>query len=262
MSSADQAAEPFRFDRGRLTLLLVPIGALIVMANIGTALAPTLVNHHPALLITLDARNRHLLLVVAAGIGAVPFFAIGFFRLLISDPLFFLLGRWYGEPAMQWLEAKAGKGATKQLRWIERKFARDGYPLVAIMPNNAICLFAGSSGMRPRTFWTLNVLGTIGRLVFFWYLGKALHDPLTRFLDWVQRYQWPLLALSVGIVMVQAFRSQSRGEIEPISAIEDEIEALTIEAAEPPADAAKPTEAGTTADDDNRVADDENNDVR
>ncbi len=113
------------------------------------------------------------------------------------------------------------------------------------MPNNAICLFAGSSGMRPRTFWTLNVLGTIGRLVFFWYLGKALHDPLTRFLDWVQRYQWPLLALSVGIVMVQAFRSQSRGEIEPISAIEDEIEALTIEAAEPPADAAKPTEAGT-----------------
>ncbi len=93
------------------------------------------------------------------------------------------------------------------------------------MPNNAICLFAGSSGMRPRTFWTLNVLGTIGRLVFFWYLGKALHDPLTRFLDWVQRYQWPLLALSVGIVMVQAFRSQSRGEIEPISAIEDEIEA-------------------------------------
>jgi hypothetical protein len=69
VSSADQAAEPFRFDRGRLTLLLVPIGALIVMANIGTALAPTLVNHHPALLITLDARNRHLLLVVAAGIG-------------------------------------------------------------------------------------------------------------------------------------------------------------------------------------------------
>ena len=167
-----------------------------------------------------------------------------------------------GDRAMQWLEAKAGKGATKQLRWIERKFARYGYPLVAIMPNNAICLFAGSSGMRPRTFWTLNVLGTIGRLVFFWYLGKALHEPLTRFLDWVQRYQWPLLALSVGIVMLQAFRSQSRGEIEPISAIEDEIEALTIEAAEPPADAAKPTEAGTTADDDNRVADDENNDVR
>ena len=248
MSSADQAAEPFRFDRGRLTLLLVPIGALVVMANVGTALAPTLVNHHPALLITLDARNRHLLLVVAAGIGAVPFFAIGFFRLLISDPLFFLLGRWYGEPAMQWLEAKAGKGATRQLRWIERKFARYGYPLVAIMPNNAICLFAGSSGMRPRTFWTLNVLGTIGRLVFFWYLGKALHDPLSTFLDWVQRYQWPLLAVSVGIVMVQTFRAQGRGEIEPISAIEDEIEALSIETSTPPADPVQP--------------DDENRDVR
>ncbi len=227
MSSADQASEPVQFDRRRLTLLLTPIGILLVMANVGTALAPTLVNHHPVVLITLDARNRHLLLVVAAGIAAAPFFAIGFVRLLVSDPLFFLLGRWYGEPALQWLEAKAGTGATRQLRWIERKFGKYGYPLVAIMPNNAICLFAGSSGMRPRTFWTLNIVGTIGRLVFIWYLGKALKDPLTTFLDWVQRYQWPLLALSVGFVMIQAYRAQSRGEIEPISAIEDEIEALT-----------------------------------
>ena len=63
-----------------------------------------------SLLITLDARNRHLLLVVAAGIGAVPFFAIGFFRLLISDPLFFLLGRWYGEPATAVARGQGGEG--------------------------------------------------------------------------------------------------------------------------------------------------------
>ena len=170
---------PSQFDRRRLTLLLVPIGILVVMANVGTALAPTLVNHHPVLLITLDARNRHLLFVVAAGIDAAPFFLVGFFRLLVSDPLFFLLGRWYGEPAMQWLEAKAGKGSTRQLRWLERKFGKFGYPLVAVMPNNAICLFAGTSGMRPRTFWTLNIVGTIGRLIFIWFLGKALKDPLT-----------------------------------------------------------------------------------
>ena len=87
--------------------------------------------------------------------------------------------------------------------------------------------------MRPRTFWTLNMLGTIGRLVFIWFLGKALKDPLTTFLDWVQRYQWPLLALSVGMVMVQAFRAQGRGEIERPRTMEDEIEALAIEAAEP-----------------------------
>jgi len=232
VSSADQAAEanqPPHFDRGRLTLLLVPIGLLLVAANVGTALAPTLVNHHPALLITLDARNRHLLLVVAGGIGAIPFFTIGFFRLLVSDPLFFLLGRWYGEPALQWLESTGGTGATRQLRWIERKFGKYGYPLVAIMPNNVICMFAGSSGIRPRTFWTLNVLGTIGRLVFFWYVGKAFQDPLSTFLDWVQRYQWPLVAISLAVVGAQVYRSMSRGEIEPISKIEDQIEALSTE---------------------------------
>jgi membrane protein DedA with SNARE-associated domain len=254
VSSADQAAEPFQFDRRRLTLLLVPIGILVVMANVGTALAPTLVNHHPVLLITLDARNRHLLLVVAAGIDAAPFFLVGFFRLLVSDPLFFLLGRWYGEPAMQWLEAKAGKGSTRQLRWLERKFGKFGYPLVAVMPNNAICLFAGTSGMRPRTFWTLNIVGTIGRLIFIWFLGKALKDPLTTFLDWVQRYQWPLLALSVAVVMIQAFRAQGRGEIESLVKVEDEIEALATD--DPPHD------DNPVADDDNTVADDDNTDVR
>ncbi len=247
MSSADQATEPepFRFDRRRLTLLLVPIGILVVMANVGTALAPTLVNHHPALLITLDARNRHLLLVVGAGIDPLPFFVIGFFRLLVSDPLFFLLGRWYGEPALLWLEAKAGKGSTRQLRWIERKFAKYGYPLVALMPNNAICLFAGTSGMRPRTFWTLNILGTLGRLTFFWFLGQALKEPLETFLGWVQRYQWPLLGLSIAVVMIQAYKAQGRGELEAVSKVEDEIEALATGA---PADGALADGAPADAD--------------
>jgi hypothetical protein len=104
------------------------------------------------------------------------------------------------------------------------------------MPNNLVCLFAGASGMRPRLFWTLNVLGTIGRLIFIWFLGRALEEPLGYVLDFIQRYQWPLLGLSVAIVVFQAGRAQARGEIERIETIEDEIqaetEALTDEAAE------------------------------
>jgi membrane protein DedA with SNARE-associated domain len=228
VSSADQATEPPQFDRRRLTLLLVPIGVLVVMANVGTALAPTLVNNHPVWLIMLDSRNRHLLLVVAADIDPLPYFVIGFFRLIASDPLFFLLGRWYGEGALKWLEHKAGTGATRQLRWVERVFGKIGAPLVALMPNNLVCLFAGASGMRPRVFWTLNILGTIGRLIFIWFLGRALEEPLGYVLDFIQRYQWPLLGLSVAIVVFQAGRAQARGEIEPIDKIEDEIEAETL----------------------------------
>ena len=227
VSSADQAIEPPRFDRRRLTLLLVPIGILVVMANVGTALAPTLVNHHPVWLITLDARNRHLLLVVAADIDPLPYFLIGFVRLLVSDPLFFLLGRWYGEGALKWLESKGGTGATRQLRWVERVFGKIGAPLVAVMPNNLVCLFAGASGMRPRLFWTLNILGTICRLIFVWFLGRALEEPLGYVLDFIQRYQWPLLGLSVAIVVFQAGRAGARGEIELIEKIEDEIQAET-----------------------------------
>jgi len=228
VSSADQAIEPPRFDRRRLTLLLVPIGILVVMANVGTALAPPLVNNHPVWLITLDSRSRHLLLVVAADIDPLPYFVIGFLRLIVSDPLFFLLGRWYGEGALRWLEAKGGTGATRQLRWVERVFTKIGAPLVAVMPNNLVCMFAGASGMRPRVFWTLNVLGTIGRLIVIWFLARALEEPLSHVLDFIQRYQWPLLGLSVAVVVFQAGRAQARGEIEPIDKIEDEIQAESL----------------------------------
>ena len=81
--------------------------------------------------------------------------------------------------------------------------------------------------MRPRLFWTLNILGTICRLIFVWFLGRALEEPLGYVLDFIQRYQWPLLGLSVAIVVFQAGRAGARGEIERIEKIEDEIQAET-----------------------------------
>ena len=250
MSSADQAAEPFRFDRGRLTLLLVPIGALVAMANVGTALAPRLVTHHPALLITLDARNRHLLLVVAAGIGAVPFFTIGFFRLLVSDPLFFLLGRWYGEPALQWLEAKAGTGATRQLRWLERKFGRWGAPLVAIMPNNAICLFAGTSGMRPSHVLDAEHPRHDRPARVLLVAGQGVPTTRSRGSSTgCSDTSGPSSPLRRGGHGFQAYRSMSpRRDRADLGKVEDEIEALTVDDPAP--------------DDENTVADDDNTDVR
>ena len=50
--------------RRRLTLLLVPIGAFLVLANTGSILAPSWAHDHPALLLAFDSRNRHLLLTV------------------------------------------------------------------------------------------------------------------------------------------------------------------------------------------------------
>src|SRR5258706_13155159 len=77
---------PVMSRRRRLALLLVPIGVFLVLANTGSVLAPSWAHHHPALLLSFDSRNRHLLLTVGGGLAPPAFFSIGFCRRLFTDP--------------------------------------------------------------------------------------------------------------------------------------------------------------------------------
>ena len=76
------SAPPMPIQRGRLAILLGIIAALIVASNVGTILSASLVRDHPVALLALSARNRHLLLTVAAGIGAVPYVLVSFARIV------------------------------------------------------------------------------------------------------------------------------------------------------------------------------------
>ena len=228
------------FDRKRLTLLLVPVGVFTVLSYAGTILSARLISTHPLLLIALDARLRHLLLAVAADVDIVPFFIVGLTRLVIADPIFYLLGYWYGDAGLRWMEQKAG-GTPAYVRWVERWFPKASHVLVAALPNNLVCLLAGTTGMRPRTFFALNIGGTIARLAVVWWLGKALEEPLDKVLDFLQRYQWPVTAVLVGIVVVQSTRQAARAtmaEIRAEAALEQERAAAeaaaTVVEVEPP----------------------------
>src|SRR5262245_8662835 len=103
--ATDPAPERTRPGRGTLALLTVPIVALIVPTNIGNALAPELVDKHPLLLIALNSQNRNLLLVTNQ-LDAWSYYLMGTARLLVADPLFFLVGYWYGDVALDWMERR------------------------------------------------------------------------------------------------------------------------------------------------------------
>ena len=135
-------------------LIATPLVILTIAANVGDALAPTLVDTHPLLLIALNARNRNLALTTNL-LDTIPYYTVGFVRLVISDPLFYLLGWLYGDAAVRWVERNT-KTLGETLRWVEQRFGRFGVPLVFAMPNNWICLFAGASGMRPAVFIAAN----------------------------------------------------------------------------------------------------------
>ena len=217
--------------RHTLKLLVAPIVALIVISNVGDALAPRLVDTHPLQLLAMNARNRNLILVTNQ-LDAVSYYVVGTLRLLLSDPLFFLLGYWYGDTALQWIEGRT-KSFGSMLRQWERWFGRAAYPLVFIAPNNYICLFAGAAGMSVPGFFVVNVLGTLTRLYLIRRLGEAFEAPIDDVLDFIADHRTPLLIATVcifGLMMLNELR-QSRGDLESLA---DAIEEDEERSADPP----------------------------
>ncbi len=207
--------------RHTLKLLVVPIVALIVISNVGDALAPKLVESNPLLLIAMNARNRNLILVTNQ-LDAVSYYGVATARLLLSDPLFFLIGYWYGDIALTWMEQRT-KSYGSMLRQWERWFHKAAYPLVFIAPNNVICLFAGAAGMSVPAFFITNVTGTIARLYLIRRLGEAFERPIDDVLDFIARYRLPLLAVSISFFAVMMVR-ELRQSGEDLEALEDAID--------------------------------------
>ncbi len=196
-------------ERGRLALLLGIVGALLVASNVGTILSAGLAKDHPLTLLALSARNRHLLLAVAAGVDALPYVLVSFVRLLTPAIVFFLLGTWYGDRGLRWLGRQAG-GTPASIRWVERWFDKASLPIVFLMVgSNLVCLLAGARRLPVRTYVIVLSAGILVRLAFFWFLGKALQDPLEVVLDWLNRYQWWIAGAFLAITLAQSFRRAS-----------------------------------------------------
>jgi membrane protein DedA with SNARE-associated domain len=221
--------------------LAVPLVALVVMNYVGDALAPTLVDTHPAWLIALNARNRNLALVTNS-LDPWTYYGIGTARLLVSDPLFFLLGYWYGDAAVTWMERRT-KTWGQMLRQIEQWFGKAAYPLIFVAPNNYICLFAGAAGMPLRVFFAINVAGTITRLWLIRLVGETFESPLDDLVNWIGDNRMPLLIASVALVIASIALEARRGETEvgSLTHLDDELEEASEELerrrAAPPPDA-------------------------
>jgi membrane protein DedA with SNARE-associated domain len=196
-------------DRTGIILFAVPMAVTTILAWVGDAFAPTLLVSAPIVLIICNPRLRNLVLA-APTLGAVPFIAVAVARLLVTDPFFYWFGRRYGDVAIRWMEQKLGPGAAIVL-WLERFFARAGLVAVAVLPNQWICLLAGTTKMRVRTFVILNVGGTIARVVLIWWLGDVFADPILSFNDWIGDHRIQLTLLTFAIVGISVWRTVRKG---------------------------------------------------
>ena len=80
----------------------------------------------------------------------------------------------------------------------------------------------------------MNIVGTIGRLILIEITGDFLEPVLKPVLDFMKRYQWQLVVLSLLMFALQFVTNRKKGkgtQLESVSQMADELEA-SIEAAE------------------------------
>lgn len=209
--------------RRRLTLLVVPMVIVAIAAYIGDALSPTLVVEAPLLLVALVPRNR-VLVLAAPQLEFVPFFVVGMVRLALTDPLYYLFGRWYGDRAIAWAERHSG--APRTVRAIERWFRRLAYPVVLVAPNNVVCVLAGATGMSVPGFLLANLGGTALRMALIWFLGDVFSEPLLDVVDIIADYRWWFTGMTVALVALSIWRARRRGtsDLETVQEVEAELE--------------------------------------
>jgi membrane protein DedA with SNARE-associated domain len=219
-SPVDERARP---PRRHVVLVGALVGILVIANNVGNVLATTLAEDHPAWLLALNSTNR-ILGLTTNQLDPASYYLIGSLRLLVADPLFFILGVWYGDTAIRWVERKwASQGQV--LRMFEQGFSKAAYPVVFLAPNNIVCLLAGASGMPIAAFVAVNLAGTLTRLYLIRALGRAFASPIEQLLDLFAEYRIPLLILSVVLVGASMLmdRRRGRGDLAAVKDLEQEL---------------------------------------
>jgi membrane protein DedA with SNARE-associated domain len=193
--------------RTKLKILVAIIVVLGTAATVATALTGPLATRHPLLLIALEARNRNQIL--ARHVDLVPFVVIGTLRRVLTDPLYWLLGWWYGERAIRWLERKAGGGVF--VRITEQVFSRAAYPMVFLFPGAVVCAMAGATGMPFWAFLAVNLAGTLAAVAALRLTGHLLGGPVDALLGFVNRHLVATTIVTVALVVISLLAGRLGG---------------------------------------------------
>lgn len=196
---------------------------LIAIGTVANALTPWLLKNHPLWLVALEARNRNLL-ATASRVDVVPFVVFAVVRRMVSDPLFFLLGRLYGDRALRWAERRLG-GNDLIVKVTEDWFRKASGVMVFLFPGALVCVLAGVSRMSVRMFLALNLLGTVAVVIVLRLFARVIEEPIEAVLRFNDRNVKWLTALSIALVVVALLlqRVQGKGELEAVLDIESDL---------------------------------------
>lgn len=175
----------------------------IVLGWVTTALSPALAARNPLLLLAMESPIRNMLLARRTPLAA--FVLVATARRSAAAVVYYLLGRWYGDAAVRWVEERSGRHGAA-LRRLERFVRSAAYPAVLLYPGPLACTVAGSMGMRPSAFVSLSVTGSLSIALIFRLVGNVFSAPLDALLRAIDRHLLAATLITLGLVALVLVR--------------------------------------------------------
>ncbi|MEM6792025.1 MAG: hypothetical protein AAF928_13425 [Myxococcota bacterium] len=191
----------------RLKRLIVGTTATLVAVAIAARAAfPYLLVHHPLLLLVLNPKTSHMVLV-APQVELWSFLAVVTPRRMLSLVLLFGLGASYGRTAITWAKQRHPRFA-RLIDLIDGLFARYGLLVVLFLPIHTVCGLAGALRVSFGRFLVAILPGQLLLGIATYYLGDSLSDWIRPLTEWLSRHI--VLATAVSVVSVIAYQAFSR----------------------------------------------------
>lgn len=206
-SAAIEAAEPAHVRPAWAPLTLVAFVGLVIMTNVASGLWARWVDTNPEGLLVLSSRNRYLALTLAAGVPVGTYVVIAFARIGAAFAVCHLIGRAYHDDAIGWFRKYLGV-TPETIDTFNRGFARAEWFLIPFFAgSNIVAALSGVHRTPPVRLVALLSVGIAGRLALMWWLARTFEVQLVDFLEWLQRYQWWAVGISIALVLLVNLRN-------------------------------------------------------
>ena len=206
-SAAIEALEVPHVRPAWAPLTLIAFVVLVICSNIASGVWARWIDTNPEGLLMLSSRNRYLALTLAAGIPLTSYVVIGFFRIALAFVVCHMIGRAYHDDAIGWFTKYLGV-TPEAIAGFNRGFAKAEWALIPIfVGSNIVAALSGVHRTPPFKLAALLAVGIAGRLVLMWWLARTFEVQLVDFLEWLQRYQWWAVGISIALVVAINFRN-------------------------------------------------------
>ena len=160
------------------------------------------------LVLALSTGHLPQLLLTAARLPAAAFAAAVTVHTSAATAAGYATGRRIGEPAVLRLLGRMGteRDATRTFAFVRRA----GLPVVVVFPALSASLLVGAAETSAAPFAVAVVAAIVLRVVALSLLRHALAGSLVSVLSAITRWQWPLVGVSVAVVVVGALAQHRR----------------------------------------------------